>query len=154
MWFGSGLEWSGDMLQSRVFRRVMAKRCVTDTSGQLGKQRVNFSLPKVGSRPAQICQQYVMVFPRNTVMSPCWVLLFSDEGGVHGAGVLCTAGPSFKKLLYQGRFLLFQLCDALALLSHLLCEESVLVLQSLDGLWRSWRRRLGVCGQSCSLSTT
>lgn len=47
----------------------------------------------------------------------------SDEGGVHDAGVLRTAGPSLKELFYQRRLLLLQLGDPLAPLRHLLWER-------------------------------
>lgn len=48
------------------------------------------------------------------------VYLFSDEGGVQGAGVLRTTCSRLEKLLYQSRLLLLQLGDALTLLRHLL----------------------------------
>lgn len=49
--------------------------------------------------------------------------VFSDEGGVHGAGVLRISGSSLEKLFYQSRLLLLQLGDPLAPLCHLLHEE-------------------------------
>lgn len=111
-------------------------------------------------------QKHDLIFSARTGRRSGRVYLFSDEGGVQGAGVLRAAGSRLKKLLYQGRLLLLQLGDALALLRHLLeqsrkepvsrfrssdklagfagrrlnlCEKSVLVLQPLDGLWRRLR---------------
>lgn len=46
-----------------------------------------------------------------------WVL---DEGGVQLARFMVIVGASLKELLDQGRFLLLQLGDAFALVSHLL----------------------------------
>lgn len=43
-----------------------------------------------------------------------------DEGGVQLAHLMVVVGTSLKELLDQGRFLLLQLGDALALISHLL----------------------------------
>lgn len=43
-----------------------------------------------------------------------------DEGGVQLAHLMVVVGTSLKELLDQGRFLLLQLGDALALVGHLL----------------------------------
>lgn len=50
----------------------------------------------------------------------CVDVCLSDEGGIQHAGVLRAAGSGLKQLLDQGRLLLLQLGDALALLRHLL----------------------------------
>lgn len=79
------------------------------------------------------------------------VYLFSDEGGVQGAGVLRAACTRLEKLLYQSRLLLLQLGDALALLCHLLkpTETETKKKKKCDILaclrravikWFSWQR--------------
>jgi len=50
-----------------------------------------------------------------------------DEGGVQLARLLVTAGTSLKELLDEGRFLLLQLGDALALVGHLLRGRKTLL---------------------------
>lgn len=84
------------------------------------------------------------VIPRSNEMLMLFCGVCSDEGGVHGACVVRRASSSLKKLLYQRRLLLLELGDALAPLCHLLSEESVLVLQSLNGLRRGGTWKLGV----------
>lgn len=119
-----------------------------------------------GASPTQV-NKSASVFGAESVIPAC--RRRSDEGGIQRAGVLSPAGSGLKQLLYQGGFLLLQLGDALTLLRHLLrtgrgnnerwllsvcvcrmwselhlCEEPVLILQSLDGLGRSWTWSLGV----------
>lgn len=79
-WFG--LEWSGHA-------PLPSSASVIAEGASLTQRRVNNSC----SRPAALW------FLAET--SSGGVGLLSDEGGVQGAAVLCVAGSSLKKLLYQ-----------------------------------------------------